>query len=70
MRSLRVAETIMLGYTIERVESYDAMDLLEQTRYEALSSNGAVIGSADTLRGAQNLVLTHELEIATHRRAA
>ncbi|HEX6832573.1 MAG TPA: hypothetical protein VF132_03475 [Rudaea sp.] len=66
MRSLRTRETVMLGYPIERVETYDGVGLLVETRYEVLSvDSGAVIGSRDCLRSAQNLVLTHELENAT-----
>lgn len=71
MRSVRVNESVMLGYPIERVEIYDAVGLLQETRYEVLClESGAVIGNTETLRSAQNLVLTHELEIAAQRRRA
>ena len=71
MRSVRVKESVMLGYPIERVDSYDTIGLLQETRYEVLrADDGAVIGNTDTLRSAQNLILTYELEIAAQRRRA
>ena len=71
MRSLRVTEKIMLGYSIERVENYDEIGLLQETRYEILSSEtGEVVGNKDTLRGAQNLVIERELDIALKQQAA
>jgi hypothetical protein len=71
MRSLRVTEKIMLGYSIERVENYDEIGLLQETQYEILSSaTGEVVGFKDTLRGAQNLVIERELDIALKQQAA
>jgi hypothetical protein len=68
---MRTKETVMLGYTIERVDSYDAVGLLQDTSYDILGANGnAVIGSHPNLRSAQNFVLWHELETAVQRSAA
>jgi hypothetical protein len=71
MRSVRIQESVMLGYSIERVQDYDAIGLLHETRYEVFcADSGAVIGNTETLRSAQNLILTYELEIAAQRRRA
>ena len=71
MRSLRVTEKIMLGYSIERVENYDEIGLLQETRYEILSAaSGEVIGNKDSLRGAQNFVIERELDLALKQQAA
>lgn len=65
MRCMRTTETVMLGYTIERVDSYDAVGLLQDTSYDVLDTNGhAVIASHPSLRSAQNFVLWRELEVA------
>ena len=69
MHSVRTTETVMLGYTIERVDSVDASGLAWDTTYEVLSAAGDSVlgGEHSTLRGAQNFVLWHELEIARRR---
>lgn len=66
MHSVRTTETVMLGYTIERIDSVDASGLVWDTTYEVLSAEGdRMIGAEHpTLRAAQNFVLWHELEVA------
>ncbi|HSE12589.1 MAG TPA: hypothetical protein VLB69_08140 [Rudaea sp.] len=66
MHSVRTTETVMLGYTIERVDSVDASGLVWNTTYEVLGTDGdsMIGGEHPTLRAAQNFVLWHELEVA------
>lgn len=65
MRCMRTTETVMLGYTIERVDCYDAVGLLQDTSFDVLGANGGVvIASHPSLRSAQNFVLCRELEVA------
>lgn len=66
MHSVRTTETVMLGYTIERVDSVDASGLVWDTTYEVLGTDGdgMIGGEHPTLRAAQNFVLWHELEVA------
>lgn len=66
MHSVRTTETVMLGYTIERVDSVDASGLVWDTTYDVLSvdGNNMLGGEHPTLRAAQNFVLWHELEVA------
>jgi len=62
---MRTTETIMLGYTIERVDCYDAVGLLQDTSYDVLGTNKhTVISNHPSLHSAQNFVLSRELEIA------
>ena len=69
MHSVRTTEIVMLGYTIERVDSVDASGMAWDTSYEVLSANGDSMlgGEHQTLRAAQNFVLWHELEVARRR---
>ena len=69
MHSVRTTETVMLGYTIERVDSVDANGLAWDTTYEVLSADGNTMlgGEHPTLHAAQNFVLWHELEVARRR---
>jgi len=69
MHSVRTTETVMLGYTIERVDSVDASGMAWDTTYDVLSANGGSMlgGEHPTLRAAQNFVLWHELEVARRR---
>ena len=69
MQSVRTTETVMLGYTIERVDSVDASGLVWDTTYEVLGTGGDNMlgGEHPTLRAAQNFVLWHELEVARRR---
>lgn len=69
MHSVRTTETVMLGYTIERVDSVDASGLTWDTTYDVLSADGECMlgGYHPTLRAAQNFVLWHELEVARRR---
>ncbi len=69
MHSVRTTETVMLGYTIERVDSVDACGLTWDTSYDVFSADGeSMLGGAHpTLRAAQNFVLWHELEVARRR---
>lgn len=68
MRCMRTKETVMLGYTIERVDCYDAVGLLQDTSYDVLAIRGDnVIGSHPNLRSAQNFVLWRELEVAAQQ---
>ena len=64
MRSVRTTELVMLGYTIERVDSVDANGMRWYTTYEIIDADGEIMigGSHPTLRAAQNFVLWHELE--------
>ena len=69
MHSVKTTEIVMLGYTIERVDSVDASGMAWDTSYDVLSANGdSMLGGAHpTLRAAQNFVLWHELEGARRR---
>ena len=69
MHSVRTTEIVMLGYTIERVDSVDASGMAWDTSYEVLNANGDSMlgGEHQTLRAAQNFVLWHELEVARRR---
>jgi hypothetical protein len=69
MQSVRTTETVMLGYTIERVDSVDASGLAWDTTFEVLGADGNSMlgGEHPTLRAAQNFVLWHELEVARRR---
>ena len=69
MQSVRTTETVMLGYTIERVDSVDASGMTWYTSYDVLSADGDNMlgGAHPTLRAAQNFVLWHELEVARRR---
>ena len=69
MHSVRTTETVMLGYTIERVDSVDANGLAWDTTYVVLGADGNTLlgGEHPTLRAAQNFVLWHELEVARRR---
>jgi len=69
MHSVRTTETVMLGYTIERVDSVDASGIAWDTTYDVLGANGDSMlgGQHQTLRAAQNFVLWHELEVARRR---
>lgn len=69
MHSVRTTETVMLGYTIERVDSVDASGLAWDTTFEVLGADGESMlgGYHPTLRAAQNFVLWHELEVARRR---
>lgn len=69
MHSVRTTETVMLGYTIERVDSVDASGMVWDTSYEVLDTGGdnMIGGEQPTLRAAQNFVLWHELEVARRR---
>ncbi len=72
MQSVRTTETVMLGYTIDRVDSVDASGLTWDTTFEVLSADGDSMlgGEHPTLRAAQNFVLWHELEVARRRNNA
>jgi hypothetical protein len=72
MHSVRTTETVMLGYTIERVDSVDANGLAWDTTFEVLSDDGTNMlgGYHPTLHAAQNFVLWHELEIARRQNNA
>jgi len=69
MHSVRTTETVMLGYTIERIDSVDASGMTWDTTYDVFSADGnSMLGGAHpTLRAAQNFVLWHELEVARRR---
>lgn len=69
MHSVRTTETVMLGYTIERVDSVDASGMVWDTSYEVLDTgaDNMIGGEQPTLRAAQNFVLWHELEVARRR---
>ena len=69
MHSVRSTETVMLGYTIERIDSVDASGMTWDTSYDVFSADGnSMLGGAHpTLRAAQNFVLWHELEVARRR---
>jgi hypothetical protein len=72
MQSVRTTEIVMLGYTIDRVDSVDASGLTWDTTFEVLSADGDSMlgGEHPTLRAAQNFVLWHELEVARRRNNA
>ncbi|MDR3389783.1 MAG: hypothetical protein P4L92_22310 [Rudaea sp.] len=62
MRSIRVTETKVLGYSIERVDVYDDVGLLRSTRHEVLCpQTGAVVGSHTSRREAERFVIALEL---------
>jgi len=62
MRSMRIAETNVLGYSIERVDEYDDVGLLRSMRHEVLCpQTGAVLASHTTRRAAERFVIAHEL---------
>lgn len=72
MHSVRTTETVMLGYTIERIDSVDATGMVWDTAYDVLAIDGGKLlgGEHPTLRAAQNFVLWHELEVARRRNHA
>lgn len=62
MRSVRIAETNVLGYTIERVDEYDDVGLLRSMRHEVLCPlTGTVLASHTTRRAAERFVVAREL---------
>ncbi len=62
MRCLRIAESQVLGYRIERVEEYDEVGLLQTTRYEVLCPRtSTVLGGYSSVRAARRHVIVHEL---------
>jgi len=62
MRSMRVAESKVLGYSIERVDEYDEIGLLRSKRHEVLCpQTGAVLASHATRRAAERYVIACEL---------
>ncbi len=66
MRSIRVAETKVLGYSIERVDEYDDVGLLRSMRHEVLCpQTGAVLASHASRRAAERFVIARELQYAT-----
>jgi hypothetical protein len=69
MHSVRTTETVMLGYTIERIDSVDASGMTWDTTYDVFAADGNNMlgGAHPTLRAAQNFVLWHELEVARRR---
>lgn len=69
MHSVRTTETVMLGYTIQRIDSVDASGLTWDTTFEVLGADGDSMlgGYHPTLRAAQNFVLWHELEVARRK---
>lgn len=65
MRCMRIAESSVLGYRIERLEEYDETGLLLPTRYEVICPvTGAVLASHPSLRSARRHVILHELRAA------
>jgi hypothetical protein len=62
MRCLRIAESQVLGYWIERAEEYDDLGLLQSIHYEVLCPRtSAVLGSYSSVRAARRHVIVHEL---------
>jgi hypothetical protein len=65
MRSMRIAESSVLGYPIERLDEYEDTGLLCSTRYEVMCPyTGAVLGSYPNLRAARRRVILRELRVA------
>jgi hypothetical protein len=65
MRSIRVTESKVLGYNIERVDEYDDVGLLRSMRHEVLCpQTGAVLASHASKRAAERFVIAHELYYA------
>jgi len=65
MRSLRIAESSVLGYRIERLDEYDDNGLLRSMRYEVLCPHTSkVLASHPSLRSARRHVILHELRAA------
>jgi len=65
MRSMRIAESSVLGYRIERLDEYDDTGLLRSVRYEVMCPHsGAVLASHPSLRSARRHVIVHELRAA------
>ena len=66
MRSIRVMESKVLGYNIERVDEYDDVGLLRSMRHEVLCpQTGAVLASHASKRAAERFVIARELHYAT-----
>jgi hypothetical protein len=62
MRSMRIAESNVLGYQIERVDEYDDVGLLRSMRHEVLCpQTGVVLASHATRRAAERFVVAREL---------
>ena len=62
MRSTRIIETKVLGYVIERLETYDRSGNLESCDYEIRCPHtGNHIGRHANLRMAKRAVILHEL---------
>jgi hypothetical protein len=62
MRSIRVTETKVLGYSIECVDEYDDVGLLCSMRREVLCpQTGAVLASHASRRAAERFVIAREL---------
>lgn len=65
MRKIRKILTRMLGYTIERAETYDASGLPKLIRFEVRCPHtGVVVSSSPTLAAARQCVIARELSIA------
>jgi len=65
MRSVRIAESSVLGYRIERLDEYDDTGLLRSMRYEVMCPHsGKVLANHPNLRAARRQVILHELRIA------
>jgi hypothetical protein len=63
MRSMRIAESNVLGYQIERVDEYDDVGLLRSMRHEVLCpQTGSVLASHTTRRAAERFVVARELQ--------
>jgi hypothetical protein len=64
---MRIAESSVLGYGIERLDEYDETGLLYSIRYEVMCPyTGTVLGSYPTLRAARRRVILRELRVAQH----
>ncbi|HZP68018.1 MAG TPA: hypothetical protein VFB32_17075 [Rudaea sp.] len=62
MRTTRTAESVVLGYRVERVEEYDATGMLCAMRHDVLCpQTGAVLATLESLRAAERYVLAREL---------
>jgi hypothetical protein len=65
MRSMRIAESSVLGYPIERLDEYDDTGLPCSIRYEVMCPyTGMVLGSYPTLRAARRRIILRELRVA------
>jgi hypothetical protein len=68
MRSLRILETRVLDYQIERVEQHDHMDMPSACWYEVICPyTAAVLGTGSSRAEAEQIVIAFEL--ASARRA-